>query len=64
MDIIKKTVTTTNKAAEMKFVKTCSRLYKNMLNLHKRIAEKLKIFDLNNIIFQYRSERKYYVSQT
>jgi len=40
----------------MKFVKTCSRLYKNMLNSSKRIAEKLKIFDLNNIVFQYRSE--------
>jgi hypothetical protein len=35
-----------------------------MLNSSKRVAEKLKIFDLNNIIFQYRSEWKYYVSQT
>jgi hypothetical protein len=55
MDIIRKTGTT-NKAAEMKFFKTCSSLYKNMLNSSKRVAEKLKIFDLNNIIFQYRSE--------
>lgn len=55
MDIIKK-IGTTNKAAEMKFFKTCSRLYKNMLNSSKRVAEKLKIFDLNNIIIQYRSE--------
>ena len=62
MDIIKK-IGTTNKAAEMKFFKTCSRLYKNMLNSSKRVAEKLKIFDLNNIIIQYRSEWTYRVSQ-
>lgn len=50
-------------AAAMKFLKTCSRLCKNVLNLTKRVAE-LKIFDLNNIIFQYGSERKYCASQT
>jgi hypothetical protein len=49
----------TNKAAEMKFFKTCSRLYKNMLNPSKRVAEKLKIFVLSSIIFQYGSEWKY-----
>jgi hypothetical protein len=63
MDIIKNTETT-NKAAEMKFFKTRSRLYKNMLNSSKRVAEKLKTFDFSNIIFQYRSEWKFYVSQT
>jgi hypothetical protein len=63
MHIIRKTGTI-NKAAEMKFFKTCSRLYKNVLNSSKWVAEKLKIFDLNNIFFQYRSELKYYVSQT
>ena len=55
MDIIRKTGTT-NKTAEIKFFKTCSRLYKNVLNSCKRVAEKLKIFDLNDIFFQYRSE--------
>ena len=48
--LLKKTGTT-NKAAEMKYVKTCSRLYKNKLNSSKRVAKKLKIFDLNNMIF-------------
>jgi hypothetical protein len=33
---------TTNKAAEMKFFKTCSRLYKNVLNSSKRVAEKYR----------------------
>jgi hypothetical protein len=50
-------------AALMKFV-TCSRLCKNVSNSTKIVAEELKIFDLSNIIFQYRSEKKYYVSQT